>query len=354
VGAAGPIVEELSREALIERVMRLERELQERAAPAAPAAEPGKLVRRWTTRDGWTIATLGWQLVPGYDYQAASEGLSTEARRQEIDIDWTATRGKVVYHEYNPKLHEALEPLTFDPRRPLHCGWDFGAHEGGTPAWVPTQLNSYGQWLIFPGIAPLEDQSIGTYEFGQLVADHLQREYAAPNGLEWRQLKLIHFGDPNGNQRPPRVGQSPREMATHFERLDRGIAIPLGMDENGEMRYERRPGFGFKIMPGPVNISERLDAVRARLSLLLPGGLPAIVVDPRATVIRDAFSGGYVYDKRADGSYDERPKKDFYSHSMDALAYVANRLFMTPEEDDDDRGPSRRPAFRCQAAGRMG
>lgn len=343
-------------EGLQEKLERVERERDQLRVLVPEKAEtlPGQhQVERKRTRDGWTVATLGWWLVPGYDYAKAGEGLSEEARRQEIDIDWTATSGKVVYPEYG-REHQALDPLVFDPQRPLYCGWDFGAHEGGTPAWVPTQVNTFGQWLIFPPLAPTEDRSIGTYDFGQLVADHLQREYAAPHGLQWRQLKLLHFGDPNGNQRAPRTGDRPREMVTHFQILNRGLEIPLGPDAKGDMQYERKPGFGFEIQPGPVNVLDRLNAVRARLTLTLPGRLPGLVVDPRATVIRDGFAGGYHFPKRADGSYETHPEKDWFSHSLDALAYVAACLFYQPEEDEEDArnfAPARR--FRCQAAGRM-
>jgi hypothetical protein len=313
--------------------------------------DPRYRVKRWETADGWTIATVHWSLVPGYDYEAACEGLSPQAIRQEVEIDWQASGGLRVYPEYGP-FHLAAEPLEFDPERPLYCGWDFGAHAGGTPAWVPSQINTFGQWLIFPPIAPLPEEPIGTYEFGQLVADHLQREYATPAGKSWKQLKLLHFGDPNGNQRPARTGQRPEELATHFEILKTGIRVPLGQNERGEMRYQVKPGFGFSIKGGPVEITPRLEAVRARLNMLLPGNLPALVVDPRATVIKDGFGGGYHRKRRSDGSYEGKPDKNWYSHAFDALAYIAACLFRTFEEEEEPHVARARGGFRCQAAGR--
>ena len=280
--------------------------------------------------------------------------LSEEAIQQEIYINWSATRGKRVYPEYGP-IHLAKDPLRYDPTQTLYCGWDFGAHFGGTPAWVPTQLNSFGQWLIFPPIAPVEEYSIGTYEFGQQVADHLQREYAQPFGKKWRDLKILHFGDPNGAQRPPRTGDKPREMVSHFQLLDKGTKVMLGFDDYGGEISQRLPGFGFKIQPGPVNVADRVGAVRARLKLILSGGLPALVVDPRATVIKDGFAGGYHHERLADGNYSDKPEKNWYSHAFDALAYIAACLFVVPEDlDERSEGIPAARRFRCQAAGRLG
>lgn len=344
--------------ALEEEVARSKDEIDELRQYAPVTAKSGDAdqyqIERWHTPDGWCIGRIHYSIVPGYDFKGVCEGMSPQAIRQEVEIDWTASAGARIYPEYGP-MHLASEPLTFDPDRPLYCGWDFGSHAGGTPAWVPSQINSFGQWLIFPPIAPLPEHPIGTYDFGQLVADHLQREYAQPYGKSWKQLKILHFGDPNGNQRPARTGQRPEEMATHFDILQHGIKVPLGADDRGEMRYKRKPGFGFKIMGGPVEITERLEAVKARLTMLLPGNLPALVVDPRATVVKDGFSGGYHRKRRADGAYEERPEKNWYSHAFDALAYIAARLFVVPEDDDAYGRAVRMPSrFRSQAAGRMG
>ncbi len=302
------------------------------------------------TEDGWTVATLHWSLVPNYDYAEASKGLTDEAIRRELELDWSASSGKRVYPEYSPKVHLAKDALLFDPHQPLYCGWDFG----GTPAWVPTQLNALGQWLVFPGIAPLDDQTIGVYEFGQLVADHLTREYASPIGRELSDLKLIHFGDPAGAARPPRTGDRPQEVQSCFEILKNGLYIELGPGDDGSRRVRRQPGFGWKINPGAVNITDRLESVRARLLTLLSGGLPALVVDPRATAIADGFGGGYCYPQRADGTYGRDPAKNWFSHSLDALAYIATRLFCRPVEEDDDDERERAPGFRSFAAPREG
>lgn len=314
-------------------------------------APAGGLIPVKETPDGWTVATLHWSLVPGYDYQAACQGMTDEAIRMELELDWSASTGKRVYPEYSPKLHLAKEPLQFDPTQILYCGWDFG----GTPAWVPTQLNAFGQWLIFTGVAPLEDTTIGIYEFGQLVADHLTREFATPAHRELSDLKLVHFGDPAGAARPPRTGDRPQEMQSCFDVLKNGITLDLGMSADGTPRRRRQPGWGWKIIPGAVNHTDRQEAIRARLMALLSGGLPAMVVDDRSTCVKDGFGGGYCYPQRADGTFGRDPSKNWYSHSMNCVEYIATRLFCRPagEEDEDDDG-LHRPVFRSFAAPREG
>jgi hypothetical protein len=110
-----------------------------------------------------------------------------------------------------------------------------------------------------------------------------------PYGLDLDDLKMIHIGDPWGRARVPRPGQSKKEAASFYDILKRGIDIRTGQDEDGNPVYEHKPGWGWKVIPGAVNITERLEAVRSRLSTILPGGYPGLVVDPRATLIISGF-----------------------------------------------------------------
>ena len=85
------------------------------------------------------------------------------------------------------------------------------------------------------------------------------------------------------------------------------------------------------------------------------GGHPAIVIDPRATLLIEGFSGSYHYPQRRDGTYDSRPKKNLTSHVHDALQYLTAKVFShqpdTDDEDDDDIRP-RRQEFVSHAAPR--
>lgn len=302
------------------------------------------------TDDEWWILTIPYTAVPGYDFKAACRGLTEEGIRQEILIDWSATKGQRIYKEFGREHHVATESLEFNPRLPLYCGWDFG----GCPAFVVTQLNSFGQWMLFPTLSPPEEATLGVYEFGEMVADYLTQEFALPAGLEsFRKLKTIHYGDPAGQARPPRTGDSPKELRSCFEILEKGVEFEIVDKITGRPKSVKRPGFGWKILPGPVNITDRLEAVRARLRTTLHDGLPALVVDPDATTLIEGFLGGYCRKLRADGTYTPDPDKNWYSHSFDALAYVAARVFHTATEEEPDEDEETRDEF-VSHAGRRG
>lgn len=313
--------------------------------PGSP--EPGKVLPLWTTPDGWTILQVHYSAVPNYDFEAASQGLSDDGIRQELEIDWTATKGKRVYPTFGYQRHVSTEAISFNPREPLFCGWDVG----DTPAFVPTQLNRYGQWCIFPGVHPTEDHVTGTYEFGEMVAEHLQQFFATPNDLDLKDLRLIHFGDPMVNAKPAATQSSKKEARTHAEILNRGILVPIGVDGNGKQIYKERKGWGWHIKPGAVDVPARLEAVRARLEMTLQGGLSALVVDRRATVMIEAFQGAYCYAQHSDGTYDRHPDKNYWSHTADALGYIATRLFGVRKKDEDEE-PKQGRVFRSRAASR--
>ncbi len=281
---------------------------------------------------GWSVLEVRGELhVPGYDPEEVGRGLPETTFRREVLGDWTAAQGKVVYPEWDGLFHAADEPLDFDPKMPLVCGWDLPGANGGTPAWVPTQLARTGQWLIFPSVCGRRDETIGMWDFGRLVHDHLLRNYALPYGVTVQDLRLIHYGDPAGRQKPVKTAAMVShgiEVRSAYEILREGERVVVEWDERDRPVFETRPGFGFLIEPGEVSLVRRLEAVRSRLSLRLPGGLPALVVDPGAVMIRDGFSGGYHYHQRATGVYEPDPMKNEYSEPMDAISYVASKLFL--------------------------
>src|SRR5205085_4560436 len=97
--------------------------------------------------------------------------------------------------------------------------------------------------------------------------------------------------------------------------------------EDGDRRVIKKPGWGWQIRPGAVDVTTRLEAVRSRLRMGMRDGIPALVVDPRATTIIDGMLGLYSYKQFSDGTYDRHPTKGWISHQMNALEYLASRLF---------------------------
>lgn len=311
-----------------------------------PAAEvlttpAGKLPLR-RTEDGWYVLEIrGERDVPGYEPREVGRGMSTQTYRREVLGDWTASAGKVVYPEYGD-IHEPREALPFDPELPLVLGWDLPAATGGTPACVVSQVSHAGQWLLYGSVMPGRDEAIGVWAFGERVADYLQREFAAPAGLTVNDLRLVHYGDPAGNAKPlagsVQSGGKRVEVRSAFDTLRLGEQVLAGHDDDGAPIIQTLPGRGWVIQPGAVSLRERLEAVRGRLMTLLSGGAPALLVDPGATVLREAFRGGYNYAQRTDGQYELDPAKNRYSHPMDAMSYTASRLFALRSKDEDEGG----------------
>jgi hypothetical protein len=301
---------------------------------------------------GWTIASIaGRTVVPDYPYSALSSGMDEMQRRQELDLDWTASTGKRVYPEFGP-IHCSIDPLPYDEHLPLICGWDLPASTGGTPAFAPTQLSDAGQWMIYPPVCAEESEQVGTYAFGERVARYLREEFAEPSGVTLDELKLIHWADPAGNAPPIRTyGMNPKqELRSAYQTLLNGEREFLYEDEEGEPVYHEKPGFGWMMQPGEMSIQGRQAAMRARLTALLPGGVPALIVDPNADIILVALKGGYCFDQRTDGRYELDPTKNKFSHVVNALEYAASRLsYARPKRREDDDRPSR---ARWRAPGR--
>lgn len=300
----------------------------------------GQVLPLTLTPEGWYVLRIHHSAVPHYNLAEAKRGFTTEQDiRREIEIDWSASAGVQCYPQFRRDDHVAVEAIPFNPKAALYCGWDFG----GCPAFVVTQMNTHGQWLILSAVAPLEGQSISTYEFGEMVADHLMQEYVIPAGLEdLTDLRLLHFGDPAGSQKAIHGATTKASQArSHFEIIRDGVDVHIGYDENGKKVTEEMPGWGWHISAGAIDIPARMNAVVARLKLSLNTGVPALVVDPRCEVIVDGFNGGYHYPVRADGRTEYDPEKNWYSHAFNAVEYIATRLFRKPKKTDEERAPRR-------------
>lgn len=301
------------------------------------------------TDDDWHIVGIGFQLVPNYDLEAACRGMGKQEIEAELFRNWAVSHGKVVYDTFSRQIHVARDRIQIDPRAPIHLGWDLP----GCPACVIGQLNEYGQLLLAPPVLQPESESIGVYEFAERVADRLHRTYALPANLALEDLKLVHIGDPAGNNPMARTGRKRQEVRSAFEVLRRGSRLYMGEDEDGQEIYEERPGWGWRVIPGELTNTRRQEAVRARLSTILPGGLSALVVCPSATQLLDAFAN-YVYKKveGMDGMYSREPVKNQSSHCMNALEYLCTRLSSRPPREERDPDEERVSTFVSGAAPR--
>ena len=301
------------------------------------------------TSGQWVVVSVWWNVVPGYDLQFMKDSMSDAGFKREILGDWSQSTGKAVYPEFNRDLHVSLEPLAFDVHKPIYIGLDFG----GCPAAVFTQINTFGQWLIFPPIAPSDENSLGVYELGEMIQTYITQKVCIEHNREMSKLKLVFFGDPAGAAPPAKTAGGPKETRSCFDILRKGIDIYRSVDADGNEKIVKKPGFGWRIIPGKVDISARLESVRARLTTLV-NKYPALVVDVGAQSIIEGFQGAYHYKERMDGRHDYHPYKDWYSHQMDALAYIATRLFGEAQKEDSswDDEDYTRTEFRSHAAAR--
>lgn len=301
-----------------------------------------------TTPQGWTIARIHYSIIPDYDYDATIEGMSEEGIRAEMEIDWTASAHKRVFPGFG-QIHQSASPIKPNPRLPFYLGWDFG----GTPAMVPSQINHYGQWVLWEAQVGPPDRAVDTWDFGFDVRERLDRDFARPFGLTVDDLEIHHFGDPAGRARPPRTSGRQNDavkVKSDWDILRSGIELIVGW-RGEEPIVEKRPGFGWKMKAGAIAIPTRLAAVRNRLAMLR-NGQPLVIVDSAATTLIEAFSGGYHYKARPDGSYDLDPEKNWYSHPMDCVQYIATGLWAAaPEPPDEEEDAPREETFRS-AAGR--
>lgn len=204
--------------------------------------------------------------------------------------------GQPVFPEFNQDIHVAKERIKLDPRYPLHACLDGGR----TPAMVPFQFIE-GQMRLLDEIVVWnpgkteELQKLGPKAFAELCWEHFGQHY--PNA----KLGTI-FYDP---------------------------AIDFGDDDDEEdwLRFFRKLFKGATFRPGGREgnrLEPRLESVRGRLTTA-PGGRPGLIVSPNCHVLIRGFSSGYVYERvklsNGSGRFRDKPIKNDFSHSMDAVQY---------------------------------
>ena len=236
-------------------------------------------------------------LPPDY-YKNLAAGKGDDFIKVYIDGEYGFVKeGKPVFPEYSDHVHckefEVVKGL------PIYRGWDFGL----SPACVFTQLMPNGQWRIFDEVIATR---MGARAMGEQVIQHTNVTYPDT-------LIDGDYGDP--------AGRTPGEA-----------------DE--KTCFQILQGQGIDIEEGEQNVERRLDAVRSRFNRMVDGA-PSILIHPRAKTIRKAFRGGYKYRRlQVSGErYTDKPDKDAFSHPMDALQYVATRLFNVDQGRYEERIP---------------
>jgi len=230
---------------------------------------------------------------PGYWHRLAI-GKSPEWKKVYVEGQYGfVVDGRPVFPEYHDSIHcpGATEPARAprtDPRLPIYRGWDFGL----TPACVFSQISARGQWKV---VDELVSTSMGIDRFSDQVLAHSAQYY--PDS------EFIDIGDPAGEAR------SETDERTCFDILHaKGILIEGGM-QTPTIRFE---------------------SVRKPLRQMDDDGLPAFNIHPRCSQTRKGMMGGYHFRRiqlAGVERFAEKPEKNEVSHPVEAMGYVATRIF---------------------------
>lgn len=251
---------------------------------------------------------------------------------------------------YSGKVYCLNVPFhTLYVRRNGRAHWN-----GNTPACILGQVAMNGQFRLIKAFVGAPDVSTHFYQFACDVEQYLADEVAKPFGLTVKDLDLHHYGDPAG--RAPQVqtrGVSNHgiEAKSYFDILKDGMEVLNGFDDRGEPIKRKLPGFGWRVEAGAVDNTTRLESVRNMLVSIV-GGQPAFVVSNDCEIMITAFQSQYKYRERNDGTFDDVPMKNWWSHPSDALQYPLTRLtnirVRVPNDEDDDE-PTIHHEFRSHA-----
>lgn len=233
--------------------------------------------------------------------------------------------GKLVYQQYNDRIHCPEAGAKAIKGLPIGLGWDFGL----TPCLVVGQMTKEGQLRV---VAELVSEDADARTFARDAAKPFLDRY-------FKDFKIaFSYGDPSGNNRGEGEGKS---------------AIGILNDDYVEDGDEALD-MGFYTEPAPTNDpTQRIDAV-ARFMTRMVNGEPAYVLNKPCAVLRKAKQGGYCYKRIAvsgkEGLFRDKPDKDKYSHVSDAEQYMALGFVTgykreeSPDDDYDEYETSRMPS----------
>lgn len=236
----------------------------------------------------WDNETSSWKLNPeaenlanlpdGY-YEDQISGSSEDYIRVMLAGEYGMMRhGKPVFPKFSESKHVAPQIIVPNRGMPLLLGFDFGLN----PACVFAQLGHLGRLNVLDELVPA-DESFEEF-IGSYVVPFLNKKYSG--------FRVHAVGDPAGRGRD---GLSKR---TPFDVLKAA---------------------GINAKPAPTNnFIPRKEAVDWFLDR---DG--KFMVSPNCTYIREAMAGGYVFAEiKGTKETKETPKKNHFSHGMDALQYI--------------------------------
>ena len=223
-------------------------------------------------------------LPDGY-YERALQGNKTD--------DWIANMlgneysfivdGKPVHPDFRDSLHVTQENVAFNPELPLVIGVDFGR----TPAAAIGQRDAWGRINI---IDEFVSDDMSQAVFGPELRAYITSHYP--------QAKVRGWSDPAGEAKGQATEDTPRQVLV---------------------------AAGVPCQPAPSNkVVLRRASVANPLRRLCGDKRPALMISPKARIIRKGLAGGFCFRRirTTDDRYTEEPDKNAYSHPVEALEYL--------------------------------
>lgn len=214
--------------------------------------------------------------------------------------------GKPVHPEFIDSLQVTQSEIEYDESKPLLVGVDFGR----TPAAAVCQYLE--QWGRFVVIDELCTDDMSQALFGPELKRFIATRYPG--------AKVRGWSDPAGEGKGQATEDTPR-------RILEAAGVP--------------------VQPAPSNNPTlRRAAVANPCRRICQDGRPALLVSPKAKMIRKGLAGGFQYRRlkvAGDERYTDEPDKNVYSHPVEALEYVLlgegeGVAALTPYEYDDGEG----------------
>lgn len=247
-----------------------------------------------------------------YEVQAAIMA-PDKARRMIHNRIGPVRKGTLVYPEFvddalydnrDGALMGNVRPFDIDPRLPVLIGAD----QGICPGVVLAQLDpSTDQLRIFDEQARIFENEDGNIVVSQMGGEAFGRQVATLMLSAYPGLSVgLAVADPAGSQ-----GEQAIEGSSWRRDFQRGLGVNVKRCS----------------VPGN-SIELRTKAVRDRFGSRVPGQ-PRLLVHPRCTILRKAFSSRYVFSRVAvgvtadSGRFADKPvKAQGYSDVMNALEYL--------------------------------
>lgn len=194
--------------------------------------------------------------------------------------------GKVVFTQYNDKLHYSDVRIDPDFSKTIYVGVDFGLN----PSFVFVQFWN-GRCIVLDEIT--SERASLREMLDNVVMPFILNKYSG--------FTIKGWGDPSG------------------------MAKASG---EGRFCFEILQDYGLDITPAPSNIiQQRLDAVIQYLTRLINGN-SAFVLSSHCVLLRKAMSVNYVYERlrvlgsAGDVKFKDVPAENDSTHIIDALQYV--------------------------------